>query len=143
MHAEILHGGISHNIGTGRAPDSEGRREKRLLKIDGELVRQQSDLTRYVSVWWLTPAMDQLFNEGNSARRKFLDRLVYGFDPAHAARVARYERAMRERNALLAEPAAALCDRLRAGADAKGQRFGLAAAEYLRLHRSFSAGEAA
>jgi DNA replication and repair protein RecF len=107
MHAEILHGGISHNIGTGRAPDSEGRREKRLLKIDGELVRQQSDLTRYVSVWWLTPAMDQLFNEGNSARRKFLDRLVYGFDPAHAARVARYERAMRERNALLAEPAAA------------------------------------
>ena len=103
LHAEILTQGITHQIGTGRAAGEEGAREKRLLKIDGEQVRQQSELTRHASIWWLTPAMDQLFNEGHSARRKFLDRLVYGFDPAHAARVARYERAMRERNALLAE----------------------------------------
>lgn len=48
-----------------------------------------------------------------------------------------------ETDKALADPAAALCDRLRAGASAKGQRFGLAAAEYLRLHRSLSAGEAA
>ena len=34
-------------------------------------------------------------------RRKFLDRLVYGFDAAHAKRVSRYELAMRERNRLL------------------------------------------
>ena len=103
LHAEILTQGITHQIGTGRAAGEEGAREKRLLKINGEQVRQQSELTRHASIWWLTPAMDQLFNEGHSARRKFLDRLVYGFDPAHAARVARYERAMRERNALLAE----------------------------------------
>ncbi|MFO0110152.1 MAG: DNA replication/repair protein RecF [Alphaproteobacteria bacterium] len=104
IHAEILTQGITHQIGTGRATGEEGAREKRLLKINGEQVRQQSELTRHASIWWLTPAMDQLFNEGHSARRKFLDRLVYGFDPAHAARVSRYERAMRERNALLAEP---------------------------------------
>ena len=48
-----------------------------------------------------------------------------------------------ETDKALADPAAALCDRLRAGASAKGLRFGLAAAEYLRLHRSLSAGEAA
>jgi DNA replication and repair protein RecF len=105
IHAEILTLGVSHQIGTGRAVGEEGTRERRLLKIDGEQVRQQSELTRHASIWWLTPAMDQLFNEGDSARRKFLDRLVYGFDPAHAARVSRYERAMRERNTLLAEPA--------------------------------------
>ena len=103
LHAEILTQGITHQIGTGRAAGEEGAREKRLLKINGEQVRQQSELTRHASIWWLTPAMDQLFNEGHSARRKFLDRLVYGFDPAHAARVTRYERAMRERNTLLAE----------------------------------------
>jgi LmbE family N-acetylglucosaminyl deacetylase len=48
-----------------------------------------------------------------------------------------------ETDKALADPAAALCDRLRAGASARGQHFGLAAAEYLRLHRSLSAGEAA
>ena len=36
-----------------------------------------------------------------SERRRFLDRLVSGFDRDHAARIGRYERAMRERNRLL------------------------------------------
>ena len=46
-------------------------------------------------------AMARLFVEGASARRRFLDRLVYGFDPAHARRVAAFEQSMRERNRLL------------------------------------------
>ena len=50
---------------------------------------------------WLTPAMDRLFIEGASGRRKFLDRLVLGFDPAHARTTTRYETAMRERARLL------------------------------------------
>jgi DNA replication and repair protein RecF len=45
--------------------------------------------------------MDRLFVEGPSARRHFLDRLVYGFDAAHAGRVAAYDQAMRERSRLL------------------------------------------
>ena len=44
--------------------------------------------------------------------------------------------------AALADPTRALCARLRAGAADKGRPFGLAAAEYLRLHRSISAGGA-
>ncbi len=47
--------------------------------------------------------MDQVFIEGGTARRKLLDRLVYGFAPEHAARVTAYEAAMRERNKLLTE----------------------------------------
>ncbi|MDX1738353.1 MAG: DNA replication and repair protein RecF, partial [Alphaproteobacteria bacterium] len=35
------------------------------------------------------------------ARRRFLDRLIYGFDPAHAGRLAAYEKALRERAKLL------------------------------------------
>jgi DNA replication and repair protein RecF len=45
--------------------------------------------------------MDRLFIEGPSARRRLLDRLVLGLDPAHAGRVAAYEHAMRERSRLL------------------------------------------
>ena len=57
---------------------------------------------------WLTPAMDRLFIEGASGRRKFLDRLVLGFDAGHARRAARYETAMRERLRLLQNSARAI-----------------------------------
>jgi DNA replication and repair protein RecF len=88
-------------IGTGR--DGEASIEKRIIKVDGEKIRAQSALTKHICVQWLTPSMDQVFIEGNTARRKLLDRLVYGFDPEHAARVAAYELAMRERNKLLSD----------------------------------------
>jgi len=47
--------------------------------------------------------MDRLFIEGAAPRRRFLDRLVYGFDPGHASRVAAYDQALRERGKLLRE----------------------------------------
>ncbi len=52
---------------------------------------------------WLTPAMDRLFLEGASGRRRFLDRLVFGLHGGHARTVVRYERAMRERLRVLTE----------------------------------------
>jgi DNA replication and repair protein RecF len=45
--------------------------------------------------------MDRLFIESASERRRFLDRLVFGFEPGHARMAARYETAMRERARLL------------------------------------------
>lgn len=48
-----------------------------------------------------------------------------------------------ETDAALADPAQALCARLRLSAAEKGQPFGLAAAEYLRLHRTRFAGDCA
>jgi DNA replication and repair protein RecF len=45
--------------------------------------------------------MDRLFMEGSSARRRFIDRLVATFDPAHTTRLSEYEQAMRERTRLL------------------------------------------
>ncbi|MFN0114242.1 MAG: PIG-L deacetylase family protein [Paracoccaceae bacterium] len=47
-----------------------------------------------------------------------------------------------ETSAALADPAGALCARLRGAAAGKGRPFGLEAAEYLRLHRTRFAGEA-
>jgi DNA replication and repair protein RecF len=88
-------------IGTGRvAPD-----EKRIVRIAGKPMRSQSALAEYVSAVWLTPQMDRLFVEGPAGRRRFLDRLAYGFDTAHAGRVSAYESAMRQRSKLLRDGA--------------------------------------
>jgi DNA replication and repair protein RecF len=87
-------------IGTGRDAASESG-ERRVVRIDGAPAKTQADLARLVSLVWLTPQMDRLFTEGASARRRFLDRLVLGFDPEHANSLAAYERAMRERLHLL------------------------------------------
>ncbi|MFQ6018130.1 MAG: DNA replication/repair protein RecF [Kiloniellaceae bacterium] len=95
-------------LGTGRDPGRDqvaqaGVRERRLLKIDGAFVRGQQELGEIVSVVWLTPGMDGLFREGAAGRRRFLDRLVYGFDPAHAGRIVAYEQSLRGRARLLRE----------------------------------------
>ncbi len=47
--------------------------------------------------------MDRLFQEGASGRRRFLDRLTWALEPAHAREVAAHETAMAGRNRLLAE----------------------------------------
>ncbi len=90
-------------IGTGLAP-AQG--ERRQVRVDGEAMRGQSALADHLTAQWLTPQMDRLFLDGAFARRRFLDRLVFGFDPAHAGRVSGYERAMRERSRLLAQGSA-------------------------------------
>lgn len=84
-------------IGTGVVAGSE----KRTIQIDGRPARSQAALGDYLAAQWLTPAMDRIFVEGRSGRRRFLDRLVYNIDPAHAGRINAYEHAMRERARLL------------------------------------------
>ena len=95
-------------LGTGRDPAAlesaaDNGRERRLVKIDGSLVRSQQALDGVLRLVWLTPQMDGLFRDGASGRRRFLDRLVASFDTAHGGRLAGYEQAQRERSRLLAE----------------------------------------
>ena len=87
------------DIGTGREAGSE----RRTVRINGEAQKSQAALAEVVSLVWLTPSMDRLFSEGASGRRRFLDRLVMGLDPAHARRSVAYEHAMRERARLLGD----------------------------------------
>jgi len=89
------------DVGTGRELQPSGGREKRVVHVDGKPARSQAALAEHLSAQWLTPQMDRLFIEGSSARRRFLDRLVFATDPAHAGRVSAYEHAMRERSRLL------------------------------------------
>ncbi|MGO8869031.1 MAG: DNA replication/repair protein RecF [Alphaproteobacteria bacterium] len=90
-------------IGTGRDPEAGPLSLRRLVRIDGKAARSHAELARHLAVLWVTPEMDRLFQEGSSARRRFLDRMVYGHDAEHAARVAAYDHALRERARLLRE----------------------------------------
>ncbi len=94
--ATVSRGGESYEIGTGLAIGGE----KRVVRLNG-VAGVSADLGDVVQMTWLTPAMDRLFSEGASGRRRFVDRLVLGFDPGHGRRAVRYETAMRERARLL------------------------------------------
>jgi DNA replication and repair protein RecF len=87
-------------IGTGILA---GTPERRQIRVNG-VPASATSLSEWLSVLWLTPAMDRLFQEGAGGRRRFLDRLVLALDPGHAVHSARYEAAMRARNKLLGEP---------------------------------------
>ena len=84
-------------LGTGLDAETE----KRIVRINGENVRAQTSLAEHVACVWLTPQMDRLFLDSSSQRRRFLDRLIFAFDPGHSGRVSRYENAMRQRSKLL------------------------------------------
>jgi len=88
------------DIGTGTPPD--GPADRRTFRLDGAAPRSQAEIAARVSAVWLTPQMDRLFQDGASGRRRFLDRLVYALEPAHAREVAAYETATAGRNRLLA-----------------------------------------
>ena len=78
-------------------------RERRLVKIDGVTQRGQVALGEVLRLVWLTPQMDGIFIDSAGERRRFLDRLVTGYDPDHSSRVHAYDYAMRERSRLLRE----------------------------------------
>ena len=89
-------------IGTGRDPlAANAGGDKRLVRVDGAPAKSQTLLGEYLAISWLTPQMDRLFIEGSSQRRRFLDRLVYAFNPRHASRMSGYTHALRERGRLL------------------------------------------
>ncbi len=87
-------------LGTGVRPE---RPNRRVVQVNGAETPAMR-LGEWLSVGWLTPAMDRLFAEGAGGRRRFLDRLVLALEPGHARNAARLEGALRERNRLLAEP---------------------------------------
>ena len=73
---------------------------KRIVRIDGASANA-GELAALMRIVWLTPAMDGIFRGGASERRRFFDRQVMAHIPGHGRSAAAYEKAMRERNALL------------------------------------------
>ena len=97
---------VAASVDCGYAPVQLGtgldaQTQKRVVRINGENAKGQNALAEHMACVWLTPQMDRLFLDSSSHRRRFLDRLVFAFDPGHSGRVTRYEKAMRQRSKLL------------------------------------------
>jgi DNA replication and repair protein RecF len=86
-------------LGTGVSPERPGRR---VVTVNSAEVSAVS-LGEWLSVGWLTPAMDRLFADSAGARRRFLDRLDLAVEPGHARKATRLDTALRERNRLLSD----------------------------------------
>ena len=99
--AATLNGEVE--IATGTRADAP---ERRVLRIQGAPAASTA-LAEWLSVLWLTPAMDRLFVEAAGGRRRFLDRLVLALRPGHAHHAQRYDAGVRARNRLLADLRAA------------------------------------
>ena len=99
VSALVHDGGQTIRIGTSAGPGGG-----RVVRIDGEN-RAPAALAEHIEVLWLTPAMDGLFTGPASDRRRFLDKLIAGFDPQYRTRSGHFERAMRQRNKALEDGA--------------------------------------
>jgi DNA replication and repair protein RecF len=92
------------DVGTGLDEDAgDGSRSGRVVRIDGVNQSGSGVLGEHLDVLWLTPAMDGLFTGSASDRRRFLDRLIACIDPGYRSLLGKFERAMQQRNRLLAE----------------------------------------
>ena len=101
ISADLAADGDALRLGTGTVAERPSRRIVQINQADAPAIR----LAEWLSIGWLTPAMDRLFAEGAGARRRFLDRMVMALAPDHARNATRLESALRERNRLLADVA--------------------------------------
>jgi DNA replication and repair protein RecF len=90
-------------IGTGFDTQDAGVRSGRVVRVGGEARPGSGALSGEFDILWLTPAMDGLFTGPAGERRRFLDRLIPSFVPGYRTQVGQFERAMQQRNRLLAD----------------------------------------
>lgn len=99
VSAKVRMDGRDIQIGTGTIDGSD----RRQIRIDGKQITKQAQLGEVFRCLWLTPAQDRLFCGDPVSRRRFLDRLVQAFDPAHATRTSEYNAAFKQWSHLLKE----------------------------------------
>jgi len=102
--ATLVNASGAVDLGTGLALDPNGPQSRRTIRVNHAAARSSEALLEHVRIVWLTPAMDGLFTGPAGDRRRFLDRAVLAIDRQHGSRINAFERAMRGRNRLLAEP---------------------------------------
>ena len=100
ISADLIAGDEPVRLGTGIKAAQPGKRIIQINQTNAPAIR----LAEWLSIGWLTPAMDRLFADSAGARRRYMDRLAVAIDPGHARHASRYEAALRERNRLLSDP---------------------------------------
>lgn len=93
-------------LATGIDPASES--DKRIIKIQGEVIKNQTALSDWLNILWFTPETDRLFLDSPQTRRRFIDRFIYVVDNNHLKRITRYESAVRQRLHILKNGGAAM-----------------------------------
>lgn len=94
-------------LGTGVEAGPHVETAQRQFRLDRAPAGGARVFADHLRIVWLTPQQDGLFLASAGERRRFLDRLTLAVDPDHASRVSAMERALRQRNRLLAEDARA------------------------------------
>ena len=103
VSAQIIRDQDEYNIGT--AVESSTKEinynetkeiERRIININNQKVSSQNELGNYISLIWVTPQMDRLFQTSSQNRRSFLDRIVYLFDTNHAKRLSSFDNVYRQ-----------------------------------------------
>ena len=94
VNFNILSNGKNYEVSSGLRDNKKGRD----IKINSKKVSGSSALPEIILLSWLTPSMDQIFNETPSYRRRFIDRLCAVYEKNHTKNIKIYEKLMAERN---------------------------------------------
>ena len=94
VNFNILSEGKNYEVSSGLRDNQKGRD----IKINSKKVSGSSALPEIILLSWLTPSMDQIFNETPSYRRRFIDRLCAVYEKNHTKNIKIYEKLMAERN---------------------------------------------
>ena len=101
VSARVTLDGEETVLGAGAERTPEGG-VKRVSRRDGQSATA-TQLAEAARMTWLTPAMDRLWSGSAGDRRRFFARLTLARASEHGSAAAQYERAMRERQRLLAD----------------------------------------
>jgi DNA replication and repair protein RecF len=75
--------------------------QKRMIKIDSQVLKNFSSVSQHIRIFWLTPENDGIFVNAPSEQRKFIDRMVYANNPNHLSNLKEYEHLIKERMEVL------------------------------------------
>jgi DNA replication and repair protein RecF len=75
-----------------------------ILKLNGEVITQQSEFARLLPVQVIDPEGLSVLDSGSKPRRQLLDWLMFHVEPQFHPQWLRYQRALKQRNALLKMP---------------------------------------
>lgn len=70
--------------------------KRRILLYNGSKI-SSNELSRLLNIIWLTPQMNGIFIESRALRRRFLDRMVFGFFKDHSTNINQLDHFQRER----------------------------------------------
>lgn len=101
VNAKIENANGEEEIGVGLGYTKEAHTEKKIIKINGDVVNKKAILDEYISVYFLTPDKDQTFSNGTTSRREFLDDICSFFHKPYAELLAAYEKLKSQRLRLI------------------------------------------